>query len=250
MSELPLESLLLLVTAAFAGGIAAGVIGFGTGAVVVSVWLHLLQPVVAVPLMALCAMPGQLQIVRVVWKHLNWKRLAPLLGATLLSVPLGIWLLLRADPAVFRVVVGFSMAAYASWRLLTRGRRKVREHREAGPVMAGMVGFVAGFCGGFAGLSGPLVSLWASLNGWSKDEQRAVYQPLMLTVGFFMLINFGLRGMITWQVLHLAVFAIPAIMLGIWVGVLIYRRLDDVQFETIILMVILASGLSLGLRSL
>jgi uncharacterized membrane protein YfcA len=106
----------------------------------------------------------------------------------------------------------------------------------------GAVGLLGGVMGGVAGLSGPLPTLWCGLRGWSKDAQRGVYQPYNLGVLGFTLGVYAVQGVVTARVLELTMICLPMTLLGVWLGLRSYGRLDDRQFRALVLWLLLASG--------
>jgi uncharacterized protein len=44
------------------------------------------------------------------------------------------------------------------------------------------LGFVNGVLGGVTGLAGILVTIWFGLRGWPKDVQRAIFQPVAVSI--------------------------------------------------------------------
>jgi uncharacterized membrane protein YfcA len=104
--------------------------------------------------------------------------------------------------------------------------------------------------GGIAGLSGPLPTLWCGLRGWSKDAQRGVYQPYNLGVLGFTLGVYAVQGVVTARVLELALICLPMTLLGVWLGLRSYGRLDERQFRNLVLWLLLASGAVLTMSNL
>jgi uncharacterized membrane protein YfcA len=49
------------------------------------------------------------------------------------------------------------------------------------------------------------------------------------------------------DILKLFLLGLPALLLGLWVGVTLYGKLDDAAFRKVILILLLISGLSLVL---
>ena len=45
-----------------------------------------------------------------------------------------------------------------------------------------LTGFAGGVLGSTAGLSGALPTIWSSLHGWNKYEQRALLQPFNVII--------------------------------------------------------------------
>jgi uncharacterized membrane protein YfcA len=59
------------------------------------------------------------------------------------------------------------------------------------------------------------------------------------------LLWFGGSGMVTREVLQLFFMGLPAALLGTWLGLKLYRLLDEVRFRRIVLNLLLISGLTL-----
>jgi hypothetical protein len=53
-----MQSLLLLL-GAFAGGFVSGLAGFGTGLTALGIWLQVVDPVLAAPLVVICSVVSQ-----------------------------------------------------------------------------------------------------------------------------------------------------------------------------------------------
>jgi len=107
-----------------------------------------------------------------------------------------------------------------------------------------------GVLGGIAGLSGVLMSIWCGLRGWSADRQRGIYQPYNLIVLSIALGIYASQGLLTPRVWELSLFCLPATLLGTWLGLRLYGRVNDRQFRYLVLWLLLASGLVLTLSSL
>jgi uncharacterized membrane protein YfcA len=109
----------------------------------------------------------------------------------------------------------------------------------------GIVGALSGLFAGSTGLAGLPVVVWATLRRWSKDEQRAVFQPVVIAVFVMTLIWFGGTGHVTSVVLQLFVIGLPAVLVGTWLGFRLYGNLDEATFRTVVLVLLLISGVTL-----
>ena len=107
------------------------------------------------------------------------------------------------------------------------------------------IGFAGGVLGGFAGLSGPIPILWASVRGWAKDERRGLFQTFNWTILSAALCVQAAAGMITRQVMWLALLVLPATIGGAWLGARTYRGLSDGNFRDVVLGLLFLSGVAL-----
>ncbi len=238
---------LIVAVGAGLGGFVTGLAGFGTGLVALGVWLHVLDPLLAAPLVVICSVIGHLQSIWGLRGRLDWSRLWPFLAGGLPGIPLGVLLLGLLDPQVFRGLVGLFLLAYAGTMLLLR---KLPVLHFGGRPMDAAVGLGGGVLGGFAGLSGPLPTIWCGLKGWTKDEQRSVFQGFNLSILSLSLVSQALGGVVTGEVLLLGLVCLPATLLGAWLGHRTYGRIDDRQFRRLVLWLLLASGAALTVSNL
>jgi uncharacterized membrane protein YfcA len=122
------------------------------------------------------------------------------------------------------------------------------------PVQGGVpaelgVGVANGLIGGLTGLGGIAVTIWCQLRGGPKDAQRAVFQPVMFATFVMTALSLAAAGAYTPEAIKLYAFALPALAAGLWCGLSLYGKLDDAAFRRVILILLLASGVSLVVPS-
>jgi uncharacterized membrane protein YfcA len=107
------------------------------------------------------------------------------------------------------------------------------------------IGFANGVLAGLTGLPGFIITVWCQLRGWTKDTQRAVFQPVMLAAIVVNVASLAFAGAITPDIVHLYLVGLPAMGAGIWLGFKLYGKLDDAMFRKVVLALLLVSGLGL-----
>jgi uncharacterized protein len=162
-------------------------------------------------------------------------------------VPLGVAALRVADPTTLKVFLGILLVGYTGFTLALRRFPIVSG---GGKVVDGVVGFGGGALGGVAGLSGPLPTIWCGLRGWSPDTQRGVYQPFNLAILGLVLCVYATQGVLTREVWGFALVCLPATLLGAFLGIRLYGRVNDRQFRAVVLWLLLASGVVLMVSNL
>ena len=248
-NEAPMDSLALalLVLGALAGGFVSGLAGFGTALAALGIWLYVLPPSLAVPLVVICSIVGQSSTLPEIWRFIDFKLVWPFLIGGLAGVPLGTMLVAHADPIIFKLSVGVLLLVFSP--ALYFNRAPVA-WSFGGKVADGLVGFAGGILGGLAGLSGPLPTLWASMRGWGKDERRDVFQTFNWTILTAALCLQAATGLITTKIVWLALLALPATLFGAWLGARLYRVLSDRNFRDVVLGLLFLSGIGLVWSSL
>ena len=107
-------------------------------------------------------------------------------------------------------------------------------------------GFVTGLTGFGTGLTA--LAFW--LRGWNADAQRAVYQPFNLIILAIVLCTYITQGIMTEPVGGLVLVCIPATILGAYLGIRTYGRVNDQQFRAMVLWLLLISGIVLTVSNL
>jgi uncharacterized protein len=232
----------LLVLGALAGGFVSGLAGFGTGLMALGIWLYVLPPAVAVPLVLICSIVAQTWTLPSIWRSIDFKLVWPFLIGGLLGVPLGTLLIAYADPRLFKLSVGVFLLIFPAVLYFNRNPIVLRF---GGRAADAVVGFAGGILGGLAGLSGALPTLWASLRGWGKDQRRGVFQTFNWTVLTTALCLQAATGFITREVLWSALLAMPGTIIGAWLGARTYRMLSDRNFHDVVLGLLFLSGVGL-----
>jgi hypothetical protein len=242
------QVLLLIFGGALAGGFVNGLTGFGTALTGLPIWLQAVEPLIAAQLASACSVLGHVSTFPAIWAAVDWRRLAPAVAAGLVGVPIGTLVLPLISLSAFKLGVGAVLAGYCAFMLLAAGRVKIADLRGRGIEVA--VGFAGGVLGGLAALSGVLPTVWASLQGWSKDQRRTFFQAFNFTVLTAMLVTSVASGLVGLDSVIALCVAAPGTLIGAWLGLRVYQNLDDVRFDRIVLVALMLSGFALIWSSL
>jgi uncharacterized protein len=236
----------LLFVGALAGGFVSGLAGFGTALMALGIWLYVLPPSAAVPLVLICSVVAQSATLPSMWKSFDLTLVWPFLIGGLLGVPIGTMLVAHADPTIFKLTVGILLLVFPTALYFSAPMA----FEFGGRIADGIIGFIGGILGGLAGLSGPLPILWASVRGWGKDDRRGIFQTFNWTVLFVALGLQAAGGLVGREVIWFAVLAFPATILGSRIGARFYRALSDRNFRDVVLGMLVISGAILVWNSL
>jgi uncharacterized membrane protein YfcA len=234
----------LFLLAAFIGGFASGLAGFAMGFIVSGIWLHIITPIQTTTLIVGYGLWTQGYGVWKLRHSLSWRNVAPFIIGGTIGVPLGTTLLTYVDPAYFRSGVGLLLVVYGAYGLA----RPTFKPLPAGTAANGGVGFLNGLLCGLTGLPGFIITVWCQLRGWTKDVQRAVFQPVMLAAIVATAISLSFTRAITEETVKLYLLGLPALLAGLWLGFKLYGKLDETRFRRVVLILLLLSGVSLIAR--
>lgn len=236
------ENLWALWAGAGLASFSVGVAGFGDALIAAAIWLQVLAPQAAVPLITSTGFALHAFCLTALRRELDFSRLWPFLVGGFLGVPLGVWCLKIADPTAFRGVMGVFLVVYGvTLLLLPRLPAIVR----GGRPLDGAIGGIGGVLGGFAGLSGFIPAVWCGQRGWAPETQRGVTQPFILAMHGLAVAWLAVGGFIDREVGIKLLWCLPATALGLWLGLRFYGRLDAVRFRKVVLGLLSAAGVML-----
>jgi uncharacterized protein len=229
----------IIAGGALAGGFVSGLTGFGTALTVLGIWLYVIPPEVAAPMVVICSAASQLLVLPRIWRQISPRLVLPFLIPGLAGVPVGTALLASLDARALKLGIGLFLVAYS---LFAARRPPAAPWAWGGRRADAGLGFVSGILGGLAGVMGALLPVWATLRGWSKGEMRGAFTGFNLTVALAALLGFALAGLVGRAVLVGAAIALPGTLLGAWAGAAAYGRLSDTAFRRAVLVMLGLSG--------
>jgi uncharacterized membrane protein YfcA len=232
---------LFIALGIFAGAIVSGFTGFAFSAVAGAVLLHVLPPREAVPLMMVCSVLVQSMSLVSLRRHIEWRGSLKLILGGLAGLPPALYVLLHADPTLFRIGFGVFLAAYAAYMLL---RPAVRPFRNvAAARYDALVGLAGGLVGGLTAMPGAIPTIWCDLRGLAKECQRGVVQPYITAMQIaalaFLAAELGIPATLSGEVLR----SLAPLGAGTLIGLAMFGRMSDGQFRRVLLSVLLVCGL-------
>ncbi|MEM6467123.1 MAG: sulfite exporter TauE/SafE family protein [Pseudomonadota bacterium] len=238
------ETAFYLVLGAAAGGFVNGLSGTGTALFAMGFYLVVLAPETAVAIVALMSVLVGLQGLWLVRKEI-WaqpRRLMRFLVPGLFGVPLGVLLLQVIEVSVLRITIALFLIIYGCYF----GFRSVLPaYQKRTPGVDAGVGLAGGVLGGAAGISGALPVLWLSIRPWTKAETRAVLQPFNAAILSTTVALLALRGAYDSTAFSALLVTIPCGMIAGQVGIMVFRRLSDIAFRRLLILLSLAMGLGI-----
>ena len=242
---LDFTSCFLLSLAAFSGALVSGCAGFAFSAVAGSVLLRVLPPMEAVPLMMVCSVGVQAASVWSLRQDVHWKGSLTLIVGGLLGIPIAVYLLQNVETGAFRVAFGMAVALYAAYMLFRPALTSL--HQVQSSARSVLIGFGGGLIGGLTAMPGALPTIWCDMHGLPKNQQRGLVQPFIAAMQICALALLLSSKSISPHVLVDLAVSVPALAAGTALGIVLFKRVDQVAFRRIILITQLFSGLSLGI---
>ncbi|WP_051212365.1 sulfite exporter TauE/SafE family protein [Rubritepida flocculans] len=223
----------------------ASVAGFAFVLVGAAVLLPFLSPALVAPILVTGSLIVQGIGSWAVRDAIPWPRLGLYLGAALPGLPLGL-AFLALGPA--RWIVGFVgalLVLYAGYTLARIALGLAPAAFAGGRGADALVGFACGVLGGIGGYVGALLGMWADATAMPPRETRALMQPFIAIMQALTIPGLLLAGLFTREALLLTASAVPALLLGAWLGLRLGRALPAKGFRLLLLGLLLVSGLFL-----
>jgi hypothetical protein len=244
MADLQILDLILFALGTFAAAVVTGVAGFAFGIVAAAVWLYVLSPAHTTALIVAYGLIVQGISVWKLRRSIKLVRLLPFLLGAAIGVPIGVELLHWMSPAILRISMGIVLILFSLYNLMRPQFAPVA----AGKAADGTIGLLNGVIGGATGLAGIAVTIWCTLRGWPRDEQRTIFQPTGVAVFLMTGLWLGGTGLVDAETLQLFVIGLPLLLAGTWAGLQLYARLDEASFRKVVLGLLLISGVGLVMR--
>lgn len=235
-----MQSIFFLVAlGAIIAGFVQGLSGFAFGMVAMSIWAWVLEPQLAAALTVFGALTGQILAAFSVRRGFSWRLLMPFVLGGLMGIPLGVLLLPYLDMVWFKAILGTLMVSWGSAMLLATHLPRITS---GGRLADGAIGMVGGVLGGLGGFTGTVPTLWCTLRGFPKDEQRIVIQNfnlsmLMVTMGTYLVTGIVKTEMLPYFGIVAAAMLVPTLL-----GTRLYIGISEARFRQIVLGLITLSG--------
>lgn len=221
----------------FLAGTVQGAANFGFVLIALPL-LGLFMPLqAAVPLLTLVGLfLGTVQLLQI-RKKPNLKMVGTLLISGMIGVPLGTWILVAVDDSLLKGMVGVILVVAAV--LLAKGFRV----RRGGKMLHTVVGgFLSGLLKGAAAIGGPPIVILLSNYDLDKQTYRANILTYFFLIGVFAIPNYLRAGLFTQAMLFQSVRGFGAAALGLAVGNLIFKRIDELKFKRLTYGIVMLSG--------
>lgn len=237
----------LLIAGAAVAGFVQGLSGFAFSMVAMSFWVWGVEPRVAAVMAVFGSLTGQIVAAVSVRRALRLQALAPFLAGGVVGVPLGITVLPHLNAALFKLVLGTALVV---WCPLMLASRRLPVVRAGGRVGDGLAGLAGGVMGGIGGFTGAVPTLWCTLRGFDKEQQRGVIQNFNLAALAVTMAGYVATGAVTRDMLPLLPAVAAALLLPALIGSRVYVGLSDAAFRRLVLSLLSLSGLAMVVSSL
>jgi len=231
---------LLTALAVFAGIFTQSLTGFGLALVMMPILVSLLGIQIAAPLVALIAALAEISLLIQYRESLNVKAVWRLSIASFVTIPIGVYALHWLDEKVTTTLLGILLIGYALYALANL-RLPTLEH----PIWGYSFGLVAGFLSGAYNTPGPPVIIFGNCRRWEPAEFKGNLQGFFLLNSAIVLVSHIWQGNLSPDVWQSLLLSLPAIILGLWLGLRLDSYINPAIFRKVVLVALIFLGLQL-----
>lgn len=196
--------------------------GFGFGIFIMTALPYLMPSYgEATTLSGALALVTSLIIVVRMWRHISWHKLLPILFTFLIISWFAVQMVAYAGDRVLRQVLGAVLILASLWFFFLSERIRIRPTM---PMQLSM-GTLSGMMGGLFGMQGPPAVLYFIASAQSKEEYMALAQCYFLVGNVMMTVYRASHGFLTPVVVTSWCYGLAAVLLGTWLGSLVFRRI-------------------------
>ena len=228
---------LLIILIVFLAVFTQSLSGFGSALVAMALLPELVGMSVATPFVAVMAMTVEGILLVRYRTALNLRAVWRVAAASLVGIPLGMFILKRIDENAAMTVLGVVIVGYALYAFF-----ELKPPALSHPSWAYAFGLLAGMLGGAYNTSGPPVVVYGNSQRWLPAEFKSNLQGFFFLNSVLVVSGHALSHNLTPVVWQNYGYALPALGLGILSGVSLDRLIDPGIFRKIVLVLLLVMG--------
>jgi len=231
-----MEAFLFIITITLACFL-QGVVGFGFALVATPLALIYLEKETVVSSMLVISVVLNGFLTKKIKKPVNFKQVIPLFLASLVGMPVGIWILKAIPINLMKVLVG--SLAIISTVILYFGKFRLPQKK----FLTAIAGFASGFLQTSTSMSGPPVVLLLAGQKLPKKEFRKTLVSFFFLMGIVSISLFFVSQIITLERVSFGLISIPFVFLAGFLGDKVATRVPQKVFRFLALGVVSLSGL-------
>lgn len=218
--------------------------GFGNTLVMGSLLSFTLPNRTITPIDLLFSIPTNAYMVWKDRKNISIKIVMPLSILLLIGIIPGIFLLKAGNEWVLKAILGLVVIGMAIEMLL----RKTEQTKKSNPIILLIIGIASGVLAGMYSI-GALLVAYISRTTVSKGEFRANICCVFLVDNIVRFFLYCYTGLINIEVIKLTLILIPAVILGMAVGLKIDGKMNEHMVKKFVITLLIISGSVLFLKS-
>jgi uncharacterized protein len=212
-------------------------LGFGEALVAVPLLALAIPVEIAAPLAVLVSVTVAAVILLQDWRHVDFGGTWRLVASSLVGIPCGLYLLTHVPESTMKGLLGLVIVAFSLYRLTRHDQLVLPDDR-----FAWIFGVAAGVLGGAYGMNGPPLAVYGGLRRWTQERFRATLQGYFFPASLVGMIGYWWTGLWSAAVTKYYVLSLPIVLVAVFVGRVLNRRIEPRRFVISVDVCLLAIG--------
>lgn len=250
MIELISFEFLFIAILAFVAGLLKTTFGIGAGVFLTPIASLIVEPKIAVALLAPLMLASDITTLRYNWKKWDVKQLFIIVPSGLFGIFFGTIYLSWAPSVIIQISIGLIAVFFSIFQLYRFLFVKSNNYKKHNSIFGIGISFIAGVASSIAHSGGIVLTIYLV----SLNLPKYVFISTLTSYLFFndILKNilFFKFNILSYSLFVISLCAVPALYIGSYFGYKIVGTLSHIQFFIIINMLILSSGIILVFRSI
>lgn len=243
MAESPVLALTIVALVVIAA-LLQRVTGLGFAMMLAPFLTVMIGPHAGVMLTNALSLAAPIIMLPLVWKHVEWRKLALIIPAAVVTLPIGGWAAEAMPQGMLSVVIGAVVFIGLTASLIISKVAKPID----GPITRILTGVGAGGGAVMAGVGGPAMTVYGVLSRWDVVKFAATLQPLWMVLSSGSLITKSIFSGGEFPQFQWWFWAasLAAILLGLFLGARIQKRVPTGHIRlVVIILAYIGAGLTL-----
>ncbi len=219
--------------------------GFGSALIIVPFLTVLMGIKSAIPVAALVATTIHIYILITKWHKVHFPLIWRLVIASLLGIPLGVYVLRVGNEIVLKIILGLLIIIFSLYFLLKPTLPLLINKK-----YAYLYGFFAGILGGAYNINGPPIVIYGSMCRWKPQVFRATLQGYFFPIGLLLLFSHYSVGLWTELVRHTYFINLPFVLVAVWAGGKLNAKIRAERFQKYIYLFLVLTGIGITVQAL
>ena len=218
--------------------------GFGIGMIATPVLLIAHEPQSAIVIPGSLGLLTGLWIMWKSWRDVPLRQILPVSIPSWFGAPIGVYILSTADARILSIAIAVLIILFAIGSFY-----KVERELPFSTPLGVIAGFAVGVLLPTTGVAGSLVMLYLMTRQWERQTVRAAMAFFLTTLMIMSIFFFWYNGLYTQERLALIGIAVIPAALGLALGAIIIKRINERVFQyAVIGIIIFSSVVAIGLE--
>ncbi|MDI6778397.1 MAG: sulfite exporter TauE/SafE family protein [Patescibacteria group bacterium] len=231
--------IIILSVAIFLGYFVQTIVGFAASLIAFPILLYIYNIQEASAIMAILYVFFSTVLVVKNWVNIDKKVVIEVLPGLIVGMILGVYLLKFGSPIILKKALGLFIVSFVIYNFIKN--KEIIIFKKAGL----LVGLLSGIFGGLFSAGGPLLAAYIHNKNSRKEIIRATVIGCLGIINFTRIPLFFYSDLFNANLLRAAIISIPSFCLALWLGHILYNRINENVFRNIFLIILFLSGVSL-----